>query len=1059
MGIGSAIAKPVGKFIRKQMDDAFGEYSSKAKESVEASDVGRTKPKPAENYISQMRKSGVSEEEISDLGLDELSSTQFTKDEMLAEIETRKAERTGGKVEVIATKPEEVTEDVPGVSKVLSTSSEDVEMKGFKDYVPEIGSPSTYEMLTYHKPDYPGLDIQPVHGKAKNQLFHLRVNQGLTEDGDKVTNLLELQSDVGQPIARGESPELVGMPFVNKGNWELLGMKEAIKHAKAKGSRYLAIAPGEEVAMSVGNRVKTDIDVPVRIVRTEPDATTGKTSYTFETPEGYELDPRPLLSDYSKFNIKKNELIDKINTEEWKDLLSDLGMEDTLRRMFPDDMPEEDFLKQSAWLAHKASMHESLLQINKDAADVFAKTFKLPEQLKSMGRHLNTAMNDVAEQYPEKYGDSVWNDSSAFIDVASENVWSQEFIDLVDAIEWDKVAEIKAEKFHPKLTQSEVGKYLGVDPKKVDELADTDQEFILPAGQHGGEGIVKFYDEILPGKKRVKKYKAPLVKIKVDRPDGTYVEVNALDLKDLPDDPKDIPYTLYALAVANVGGIANKVTEMNQAENAPVQSEPEQMELAFADGGFVGEDDMEQESPAGSLNEEVADDIDAKLSEGEYVFPADVVRFIGLDKLEQIHSQAKQGLQDMEDRGRIGNSDTAPLTEDAPQTSLDEAGDIEDELVFTPTLNFASGGAAIPGSPQFLGQKTPEYLKPKSIYTAPKFTGADQQSTQSVYQKGAFKTVGDRVFVEPKNLNTTTQPSTTTAQPAEAAKPFEIKKFANAQGSTVYIPFMNGKAQQPIPEGYKEVSRFEDVNKVVEEAKKEQDPTDVKPETTAVMEGDSGSDVSNDMNNTVSDAMAWSAQYGNQVTQDAAKDYSKASVKGAFGILGALANPTNAMSVFRGVKAYDDIKSAEMAFLNTTPYGETANTFGLSPTSQQTQQLTNQVWSKDPDLNMFESVAQQEAYDVSVGNTSLSQSSFASMGEAEAVAEFGWASDEHFAAIDNDFANLSSSADDAAKAEAEAFDRASFDSISAGNVGGDAGNAGDFSSSDGDADAGFSGPF
>ena len=34
--------------------------------------------------------------------------------------------------------------------------------------------------------------------------------------------------------------------------------------------------------------------------------------------------------------------------------------------------------------------------------------------------------------------------------------------------------------------------------------------------------------------------------------------------------------------------------------------------------------------PPGSLPVEVRDDIDAKLSEGEYVVPADVVRFFGV---------------------------------------------------------------------------------------------------------------------------------------------------------------------------------------------------------------------------------------------------------------------------------------------------------------------------------------------------------------------------------------------------------------------------------------------
>ena len=49
--------------------------------------------------------------------------------------------------------------------------------------------------------------------------------------------------------------------------------------------------------------------------------------------------------------------------------------------------------------------------------------------------------------------------------------------------------------------------------------------------------------------------------------------------------------------------------------------------------------------PVGSTQEEVRDDIPAQLSEGEFVFPADVVRFIGLNNLMQIRQEANRQLQ------------------------------------------------------------------------------------------------------------------------------------------------------------------------------------------------------------------------------------------------------------------------------------------------------------------------------------------------------------------------------------------------------------------------------
>jgi len=66
--------------------------------------------------------------------------------------------------------------------------------------------------------------------------------------------------------------------------------------------------------------------------------------------------------------------------------------------------------------------------------------------------------------------------------------------------------------------------------------------------------------------------------------------------------------------------------------------------------------------PVGSTQEEVRDDIPAQLSEGEFVFPADVVRFIGLNNLMKLRQEAKEGLGKMDRMGQMGNSEEA--TED-----------------------------------------------------------------------------------------------------------------------------------------------------------------------------------------------------------------------------------------------------------------------------------------------------------------------------------------------------------------------------------------------------------
>ena len=77
--------------------------------------------------------------------------------------------------------------------------------------------------------------------------------------------------------------------------------------------------------------------------------------------------------------------------------------------------------------------------------------------------------------------------------------------------------------------------------------------------------------------------------------------------------------------------------------------------------------------PVGSMQEEVRDDIPAKLSEGEFVFPADVVRYIGLERLMQMRQAAKEGLKKMEDMGQMSNADEATEEDDGEfESQLDE---------------------------------------------------------------------------------------------------------------------------------------------------------------------------------------------------------------------------------------------------------------------------------------------------------------------------------------------------------------------------------------------------
>ena len=96
----------------------------------------------------------------------------------------------------------------------------------------------------------------------------------------------------------------------------------------------------------------------------------------------------------------------------------------------------------------------------------------------------------------------------------------------------------------------------------------------------------------------------------------------------------------------------------------------QQMEMFGANPrGGLDDDGMSRdpvsgnEIPPGSMANEVRDDVDAKLSDGEYVVPANVVRFFGVKFFEDLRTQAMQGLGAMEANGRIGGE---PVPSDMP---------------------------------------------------------------------------------------------------------------------------------------------------------------------------------------------------------------------------------------------------------------------------------------------------------------------------------------------------------------------------------------------------------
>ena len=227
---------------------------------------------------------------------------------------------------------------------------------------------------------------------------------------------------------------------------------------------------------------------------------------------------------------------------------------------------------------------------------------------------------------------------------------------------------------------------------------------------------------------------------------------------------------------------------LEQQKEKEEKEKAETKPLVFAEGGLKDEggtvDPVSGNTvPSGSTQKEVRDDIPAQLSEGEFIFPADVVRYIGLENLMELRQKAKVGLARMEDMGQMGNSEEA---------IIDDSGEYNDEIDqlidnFDPDdpeiIRFAEGGvvyaqqgAFVPGMPQ--QQFSYGFMPPQ------------QQSTQApIYPQAPDYT---QFVSRPAQLATTSKPAQV-----------EDRQYIGPNGELITIRFMDGKAQQQIPAGFK----------------------------------------------------------------------------------------------------------------------------------------------------------------------------------------------------------------------------------------------------------------
>ena len=236
-----------------------------------------------------------------------------------------------------------------------------------------------------------------------------------------------------------------------------------------------------------------------------------------------------------------------------------------------------------------------------------------------------------------------------------------------------------------------------------------------------------------------------------------------------------------------------------------------QMDM-FADGGLEqdgGTNDpvSGNEVPPGSTQEEVRDDIPAQLSEGEFVFPADVVRYIGLEKLMMMRQEAKMGLKMMEAMGQMGNSEEATMPDDLPFDINDLDMDDEPEynvggFVPAPGQGFVS---IPPGIPTPREQVANQQFGISGYAPAPTPTtgfteAASQQFVQPVTRPA-------QAYVPTQQVPTPMPTFGEITGPGVPEVDFEFATFRNEAGQEIQLRIKKGSKGEllpgeVLPEGY-----------------------------------------------------------------------------------------------------------------------------------------------------------------------------------------------------------------------------------------------------------------
>ena len=99
--------------------------------------------------------------------------------------------------------------------------------------------------------------------------------------------------------------------------------------------------------------------------------------------------------------------------------------------------------------------------------------------------------------------------------------------------------------------------------------------------------------------------------------------------------------------------------------------------------GIMGYDDVSGNPiPIGSSATNVRDDIEAMISEGEYVLPAHVVSWHGLKHIKDMQAEAEMGLMSMQMDGLIQHVEEKSNSKSSEDTEVSDEGDTQQEEAY-----------------------------------------------------------------------------------------------------------------------------------------------------------------------------------------------------------------------------------------------------------------------------------------------------------------------------------------------------------------------------------------